>query len=501
MAGILGVNESRITVYPVEIGGGFGGKTVVYLAPLAALLSRIAGRPVRMVMDRKAIFESTGPAPGGRIAVKIGVDEGGRIQAATASIRLEAGAFPGWAAETASKSVFSCYDIPNARVDGFDILVNKPKANAYRAPGAPQVTFATESVIDEICDEMGWDRIEFRLANASGESTRRVDGPRLGKIGVRETLQAARASDHWNAALTLAESPIRRRGRGVASAFVLFSGRESTATLNLNNDGTVSLVEGSVDIAGTRTAIAMQAAEVLGIPLEDVRAVVGHTGAVGSTEISHGSRTTFATGWAACEAAHQLIDEMRRRVADLWEIDVAGIVYDSGMFYAGGDRDPSISFRDAAATLGRSGAPISVTASVDPPSPAQGVFSCHIADVEVDIETGKVEILRYTAVQDVGTAIHPAQVEGQIQGAVAQGIGWALNEEYFYNAEGRMMNHTFQDYRMPTSADLPGIEPIIVEVPNTGHPFGVRGAGEVSIAPPPAAIANAIFAATGIRLR
>ena len=237
-AGLLGLDESLITVHPVEIGGGFGGKTVVYLPPIAALLSRKAGRPVRMVMDRKSVFEATGPAPGGEISIKIGVGDELEILAATASIRLEAGAYPGWVAETAAKSVFSCYDVANTRVDGYDILVNKPKTNAYRAPGVPQVTFAVESVIDEICETMGWDPLAFRLVNASQEGTRRVDGPRLQKIGVRETLAAARATDHWNSPVPQGSNG-SLRGRGVACSFALFSGRASNVTLHLNGDGTV----------------------------------------------------------------------------------------------------------------------------------------------------------------------------------------------------------------------------------------------------------------------
>jgi xanthine dehydrogenase molybdenum-binding subunit len=474
-AGLLGLNESLITVYPVEIGGGFGGKTVVYLPPVAALLSRKAGRPVRIVMDRKSVFESTGPAPGGEITVKIGVGTELEMLAATALIRLEAGAYPGWVAETASKSVFSCYDVANTRVDGYDILVNKPKSNAYRAPGVPQVTFAVESAIDEICEAMGWDPLEFRLANASKEGTRRVDGPRLLKIGVHETLAAAQATDHWKSPLLQGENG-SLRGRGVACSFALFSGRASTVTLHLNGDGTVLLVEGSADINGTRTALAMQVAEFLGISVEDIITTIGHTDAIGFDEIGDGNRTTYATGWAAHEAAKTLIDMMRVHVARLWGVDQSQVQNERGYFYSSGPGETSIGFKEPEIRLMASGEPISRIWSVDPPSPAQGVCACHIVDVEVDPAIGKVEILRYTAVQDVGRAIHRAQVEGQIQDATAQGICWALSEEYLFDAGGAMKNHTFQDYRIQTSADIPFIDPVIVEVVNPEHPFGVRGA-------------------------
>jgi CO/xanthine dehydrogenase Mo-binding subunit len=468
---MLGLDESQITVHPVELGGGFGGKTTIYLPPIAAMLSKKAGRPVRMVMDRKSVFEATGPAPGGEISVKIGVDADSRIVAATSSIKLEAGAFPGWVAETAAKSVFACYDIENYRVDGYDVLVNKAKANAYRAPGVPQVTFAVESVIDEICERMELDPLEFRIQNSSKEGVRRIDGPRLPRIGVRETFEAAKATDHWNSLLDRNANGLLR-GRGIAGSFALFSGRASTVTLNLNPDGTVSLLEGSVDVNGTRTAIAMQVAEVLGVSVYDVIPSVGNTDITGFTEVSHGSRTTYATGWAASKAAENLLEVMRDRVAELWDVDPGVVHIDQGCFSSSEDLSIEIGFKEMAIELMAAGSPLSATG----------------------------DILRYTAVQDIGTAIHRAQVEGQIQGAVAQGIGWALNEGYLFDDTGQMTNYSFQDYQIPTAVDLPLIEPVLVEVPNPQHPFGVRGAGEVSIGPPTGAIANAIFAATGVRM-
>jgi len=498
-AGLLGLDESSIIVHPVEVGGGFGGKTVVYLTPIAALLSKKSGRPVKMVMDRKSVFEATGPAPGGEISVKIGVGDELEILAATASIRLEAGAFPGWVAETASKSIFSCYDVANTRVDGYDILVNKPKSNAYRAPGVPQVTFAVESIIDEICDTKGWDSLEFRKANASKEGTRRLDGPRLQKIGVQETLEAVGQTDHWNSPLGEARNGLLR-GRGFACSFALFSGRSSTVSLHLNGDGTVSMVEGSVDIAGTRTTLGMLVAEVLGISVEDILGSVAHTDAIGFTEVSHGSRTTYATGGAAHDAAQKLVVTMRARAALLWDVDSESVRFDHGCFSSSGPDGQQLNFKELAILLTTIGEPVNVTASVDPPSPAQGVCASHIVDLEVDPTTGKVDILRYTAVQDVGRAIHRAQVEGQIQGAAVQGIGWALSEEYLWDENGQMRNHNYQDYRMQTAVDLPFIDPVIVEVANPDHPFGVRGAGEISIGPPTGAIANAIFDATGVRM-
>lgn len=499
-AGLLGIDPSRVTVMPVEIGGGFGGKTVVFLEPIAALLARKSGQPVKMVMDRKAVFEGSAPAPGGKLAMKIGVREDGCIVAAAADVWFEAGAYPGWVVDTGVKSIFSCYDIPNTRVDGYDVLVNKPKSGAYRAPGAPQVTFATETLVDEICRAQGWDPFEFRRRNAAREGTRRSDGPVFTKIGFVETLEAARSSDHWTTPLRREVGDGRVRGRGVASGFVLHAGRESSVALNLDIDGTVAMTIGSVDIGGSRTSIAMQAAEALGIPGSDVRPTVAHTGAIGFTEISHGSRTTYATGAAAFAAAGRLIDTLRGRAALLWAVDPADVAFDDGTFFAKSDPALELSFLELAGRLDGTGGPVSAVAAVDLPSPGGNVFGTHIVDVEVDKETGRVRVLRYTAVQDAGTAIHPVLVEGQMQGGVAQGIGWALSEGYVMDVDGKMANPGFTDYRMPTAMDLPMIETIIVEVPNPRHPFGVRGAGEVPIVPPVAAVANAIYDAVGVRM-
>jgi xanthine dehydrogenase molybdenum-binding subunit len=262
----------------------------------------------------------------------------------------------------------------------------------------------------------------------------------------------------------------------------------------------VSLVEGSTDIGGTRTSIAMQLAEALGLRAEDVRPVVADTDMVGYTDVTGGSRVTFATGWAAYEAAQDIKRQMIARAALVWGVKPEDVSYDAGVLQCKTDGSKRLTFKELAEKLHATGGTIVGRASVDPAGVGGG-FATHIVDVEVDPETGKVTVLRYTAVQDVGRAIHPSYVEGQMQGGAVQGIGWALNEEYAYNAKGEMTNASFLDYRMPTSLDLPMIDTVIVEVPNPGHPYGVRGVGEVPIVPPPAALANAIYRAVGVRLR
>jgi CO/xanthine dehydrogenase Mo-binding subunit len=491
-AELLQIPISRITVVPCEIGGGFGGKIAVYLEPVAAILSRKCGRPVKMIMSREEVFEGTGPTPGSFVRVKLGATKAGKLVAGEAWLAYDAGAFPGGMIGPGCMCVFSCYEFPNARVDGYDVLCNKPKTQAYRAPGATQAAFACESVVDELAEKLAIDPIEFRLMNAAKEGTRRVDGPVYPRIGFVETLEAAKNSDHWKSKLAG-----QHRGRGIASGFWFNIGLKSSAAANVNPDGTVSLIEGSTDIGGTRTSVAMQLAETLGIPAEAVQPRVGDTDSVGYTDVTGGSRVTFATGLAAYEVGLDIQRQMRERAALLWECDASLVECADGVFAHDGK---SMNFAELAGKLGQTGGPVVGRATVNPEGPTNG-FGTHIVDVEVDPDTAKVTILRYTAVQDAGKAIHPSYVEGQMQGGAVQGIGWALNEEYVFDEQGRMQNASFLDYRMPTALDLPRIETIIVEVPNPSHPYGVRGVGETPIVAPPAAVANAIQRATGVRMR
>jgi CO/xanthine dehydrogenase Mo-binding subunit len=496
VAELLQMPLSRIKVVPLEIGGGFGGKIRVYLEPVAALLSRKTGKPVKVLMNRAEVFAGTGPTPGSFIRVKMGADKNGRLTAAEAYLAYEAGAFPGSPVGPGAMCIFACYDIPNVFVDAYDVVVNKPATSAYRAPGATNAAFASETVVDEICEKLKIDPLDFRIKNGAKEGTRRADGPVYPRVGMIETTEAAKKHAHYQTSLAKGELP---RGRGVASGFWFNCGLKSSATASVNADGTVGLVEGSTDIGGSRTSIAMQLAEALGIRAEDVRPVVADTDSVGYTDVTGGSRVTFATGYAAYEAAQDIKQQMIARAAQIWNVKAADVVYEDGTLRTQ-DKSKKMTFKELAAQLHATGGTIVGRASVDPPG-CGGAFATHIVDVEVDPDTGKVNILRYTALQDVGTAIHPSYVEGQIQGGTVQGIGWALNEEYFYNDKGELANASFLDYRMPTSLDLPMIDAVMVAVPNPGHPYGVRGVGEVPIVPPPAALANAIYRAVGVRLQ
>ena len=493
MAQLLELPESQIRVTPMEIGGGFGGKIPIYLEPVAALLSRKSGRAVKIIMSRADVFEASGPTCGSWSRVKIGAKNDGTITAAEVELAFEAGAYPGSPVPAGAQCALAPYDIENGTVDGYDVVVNKPKTAAYRAPGAPNAAFAVEQAVDELAQKLGMDPIELRLRNAAKEGTRRVDGPVFGRVGLVETLEAMRDHPHYNAPLG------ENQGRGVAVGFWFNIGFHSAVDLAVNGDGTVNLTEGSTDIGGSRASIAMQAAEVLGIPAEDVHPSVVDTDSIGYTFLTGGSRTTFATGWAAYEAAQSVKRQMIERAATIWDVDVDSVQMEKGVISSATDPELSMTFKELAGQLAGTGGGISASESVNPQS-FGGSFAGNIVDVEVDPETGKTDVVRFTAVQDVGKAIHPSYVEGQMQGGSVQGIGWALNEEYYMNNDGGMDNSTLLDYRMPTSLDLPMIDTVIVEVANPGHPYGVRGVGEANIVPPTPAVANAIQGATGNRL-
>ncbi len=494
-ARLLGMDVARLKVTASEIGGGFGGKTVVYLEPVALALSKKARRPVKMTMTREEVFKASGPTSGAHMRIKIGATKDGKITAGEAELYYQAGAFQGGPIGPGAMCAYAPYDLENVKVVGFDIVTNRPKVAAYRAPGAPISEYAVESVVDEVAKKLGIDPIEFRLKNAAKEGTQTAYGPKLGAVGLIETLEAAKAHDHYQAPL----GP--NQGRGTASGFWFNIGGETSTTINVNEDGTVTLIQGTPDIGGSRASNALMAAEAFGIDYEKIRPMVGDTSSLGYTFLTGGSRATLANGVTTREAANSAIAEMCRRAAKIWEIPEDAVKWENGHAVPAGDnagKFEPMSMAEIARMAGKTGGPIAGHAHIN----VQGAgpsFGTHIVDVGVDKETGRVEILRYTVIQDAGKAVHPSYVEGQYQGGAVQGIGWALNEEYIYGKDGKLQNPGFLDYRIPVASDVPMIDTVIVEKTNPNHPFGVRGVGETPIVPPMAAIANAIEQATGIR--
>ena len=496
---VLGLEASQLRVTPSEIGGGFGGKTTIFSEALSLALSRKAGgRPVKLVMTRSEVLRATGPTASASMDVKIGMKKNGKMTAASAVFRMQGGAFPGMAPTgMALECAFANYQLPAVHHIGYDVLSNRPKSAAYRAPGSPMAAFAVESLVDEMCRELNLDPIDVRLLNGSKEGTKSSFGPTFRKIGLIETLEAAKS--HPNLEVKLGPN----QGRGIASGYWMNHGGETSISMALGEDGTVTLSIGTPDIGGSRASMALMVSETLGIPYEDVRVNVVETGSLGVNEPTHGSRATFATGKAAVEACNEAIKEMCRRAADKWGIDPEAIDWFDGAAHPAGPNAgdfPPMTIKEIGRRMGRTGGPISGHHATTYGGAGES-FGTHVVDLEVDPETGRATILRYLVVQDAGRAIHPSYVEGQFQGGAAQGIGWALNEEYIYGEDGRLQNAGFLDYRVPVASDLPMIDTVIVEVPSDSHPFGVRGVGETGIAPPLPAIANAIADATGKRLR
>lgn len=496
MTGLLtGIPQSDIRAIPAEIGGGFGGKTIVYLEPLATILSKKSGRPVKMVMTREEVMRASGPTSGSKSKVKIGAKRDGTITAAEGIYWLQAGGLPGSPIRGAVGCALAPYDIPNGRTFGYDVVSNRSKVAAYRAPGAPIGAFGVECVLDEIAEELGMDPLDLRLKNAAKEGTKAVHGPTYPLMGYVESLEAAKAHDHYKAPL----GP--NQGRGVASGFWFNAGGESSAQVNITEDGNVVVTTGHPDIGGSRAGIANICAELLGIDYRRVSVLIGDTATIGFSNLTGGSRVLFASSIVVTESTNNVIGTLCALAAKIWDIDPDAVTWEDGEARPAGanaGQFPPLTLEELAARANESGGPIGAGAQINTTG-AEGGFGTHICDVEVDPELGIVRVLRYTVLQDVGRAVHPSYVEGQMQGGAVQAIGWALNEEYIYDKNGHVDNPGFLDYRMPVASDMPMIDTHIIEIPNPKHPQGVRGVGEVPLVPGLAAVRNAVHDALGVR--
>ncbi|MFK7913258.1 MAG: xanthine dehydrogenase family protein molybdopterin-binding subunit [Pseudomonadales bacterium] len=495
-AKITGKRVGDVKVVSSEIGGGFGGKTVVYLEPIAVLLSEMSRRPVKMVMSREDVLRATGPTSGTIVKLKVGIQNDGTLTAVDAQLWYEAGGYAGAPVGPGCMSMIAPYTIENFKLQGFDVLVNKPKVAAYRAPGAPQSMHAMECAIDELAQMLDMDPIDLRLKNVAEEGTQAPYGPKFGPIGARACLEAAKV--HPNYTKALADGA----GRGVSAAFWFNVGGESSAEVHVNEDGSVTVVEGNPDIGGSRASMCLMTAETLGISYDSIKAIISDTQNGGYTMVTGGSRTTFATGLAVIRACEDIIAQCKTRAAATWGVDEDQVDWQDGQAVpipgVNAELKP-LSLADIAAKAAKTGGPILGRASLNAAGAGPSFAVC-IAELKIDPETGRTDVLSFTGIQDAGKAIHPAYVEGQIQGGAVQGIGWALNEEYIYGDDGVMQNAGFLDYRIPVASDLPMIDAQIIEVPNPTHPYGVRGVGETGIIGPLAAMANAASRSVGFRI-
>ena len=489
---LLNIELAKVRVTASEIGGGFGGKNTVYGEPVAIRLSQMTGRPVRMVMSRTEVFRASGPTVGSRTHIKMGVKKDGTITAAEVETWYQAGAFKGAPTGRAVETYFSSYTIPNMKATVHDVCVNRPKVAAYRAPGAPMAAFAAEGIINELANSIGMDPVDIRLKNAVTEGDQSLGGSVYGSIGLIEVLNQTKNHPHYSAPL----GP--NQGRGLALGYWMHGGGLSSVSAHLLDDGSVTVATGNPDIGGSRSSMRVMAAEELGIDIELIKPIVADTGSMGYSHLTAGSRTTFATGWAVINSVREIIEKLCILAAKKWDIDVKDVSWEAGHAVStkSGDIIKPLSLKALASMATKMGGAIAGHSEINAGGTG-AAFCLQLVDVEVDPETGSVTPLRHTVIQDVGRAISPDYVEGQMQGGAVQGIGWALNEEYVYDDQGRLQNTGFLDYRMPVASDVPMIDTVIVEVPNPNHPYGVRGVGEPTLVSAPAAVANAVENAIG----
>ena len=496
-AKFTGISPGNIKATAAEIGGGFGGKTKVYLEPVAMMLSKKCGRPVKMVMTRDEVFRATGPASDTKIRVKIGAKKDGALVAAEIELYYNSGAFPGSPFINGCLCAFAQYAIPNQHAIGYDVVSNRAMTAAYRAPGSPQSNFAVESVLDVISKKIGMEPLDFRLKNAIKKGDPMIGGRKMTHEGFSTLLEALKAHPDYKRQL----GP--NQGRGVAAGFWHNGANNSGATAFVNSDGIVTVATSSPDIGGSRASMAMMAADTFGIPYDHIRSEIHDTASVPYGDATGGSRVTFATGKAVVAACKSVIQQLRQRAATIWGVDVEAVDWIDGEARPSssnvGQFEP-LTLQALAARAGATGGHFGASHGASMGGHAPGL-SAMFCDVETDPETGAVKILNFVAAQDAGRAIHPSYVEGQIQGAVAQGVGWALNEGYLYGPDGVLQNAGWLDYRMPVAPDLPMIQTIIVEVPNPDHPFGVKGVAEAGMVSAIGCVANAVAAASRRRMK
>lgn len=492
----LGRPQQQVRVVPMVVGGAFGGK-ILLLEPLAAALTVTLGRPVRLVLTRHDDFMLGTPGPECEIELRTGVKRDGTLVAQQARLIFDAGVEPGAPASIAAILLGGYYKVPHLKIESLEVLTNKPPNGAYRAPGAPQATFAIECQMNIMAEQLGVDPIEFRLKNAAGQGDPMPNGRPWAKMGLRKVLEAMRDHPKWRH---------RAQGDGIGHGVAVGGwpgGVESaTACIRANTDGTFQVVTGAVDITGTATTMALIAAEVLGVPPETIRVVTADTDQAPYAGMSAGSKTTLTVGSAVKQAAEDARRQILAIAAAEFEARQDDLEITDGKVHVRGTPQKALALAEIARksmSFGAKYAPVFGKGSVASPKASPG-FAGHIVKVRADRETGEVRLLDYVVVQDVGFAINPAAVEGQMRGGVVQGIGWGLLESMIYDEHGTLLTGTFADYPIPRAMDVPPMETVMVEVPSDSGPFGAKGVGEPPVIPGGAALANAIADATGVRI-
>ena len=506
VADVLRVEENRIKVIPVECGGGFGGKIRALCEPITAILARVTRRPVRYVMTRREELEAGMPAPQVIIKLKTGAKRDGTLTALDAETVIESGAFSGAVLTMSAVFVSSVYQFPNFEVRASEVLTHKPSIAAYRAPTAPQTFFAIDSQMQQMADALGLDPVEFRLRHLMKEGDPMANGQPWQSNGARQVLQKLAEHPLWkNRAAWKAKSG--KDGHGLCGTGLAVGGwipglQPTGATVRLNPDGSLQVLTGQVDIAGTNIALAQIAASAYGIDIDKVKITTGDTDTAPMTGLSAGSKTVYTVGTAVLQAAQDARRQTLEIAAKEMEAAIEDLEIEDGRVVVRGVPDKGVTL----ASIGKKGnlymSKVPPVLGVAHPAFAQQApaFAAQLARIEVDADTGQLTLHDFVAVQDAGKAINPLGVEGQMQGGAVQSLGIALTEAMMYDDSGRLMNPSLLDYRKLTAADLPNIETIIVEVPAPAGPFGARGVGEPPIVPAPAALANAVEDATGVRI-
>ena len=495
-ARMLGLPLSQVKIVPLEVGGAFGGKIAIHGEAVAVRLAQKCRRPVKLLLTREEVLQGgSGPPAAALIDIAVAAGKDGGLTAIAGTYRMDAGGLPGLSPSLVMQASAALYQCPNLDLQGFDIVTNKPRTEAYRGPGGIQAAFAMEQAMDALCQRLGMDPLEFRKRNASVTGSLMPIGTPFPSIGLTAILDEVARHPCWTDPLPRRRHPT---GRGLALGYWRGTSMTSAAHITIAGDGRPMITMGPVDISGVRTTMAQVVAEEFGLPLADVYIHTGDSKSVGYSDGAAGSRVARTTTAALVEASRDALGQLRARAAEKLQCPPDQLDYADGSFRARQPGGAAISLPELMQATLTDGAVVGRGVSTKLPLGVE--IGAHVCDVEVDTDTGLVTVLRYTAFQDVGLALNPAAVEGQIEGSVVQGLGWALMEGFDYGPDGRLRNASLLDYRMPTALDVPKIDCVIVETPVPNVPYGVRGVGEVPIVPPAAAVANAIARATGARI-
>ncbi len=496
LASVLDRPISNIKVTAMEMGGGFGAKLRLALEAFPALLSIKTGRPVKLINTREEAFTLNGPRLETNIYLKTGVTKDGKILAREARSIFDVGAYLGAGPNAGVGHGLGAYSIPNFKLRSYGVYTNKIYVGSYRASGVADMTFATESHTDVIAHKLAMDPMEFRIKNALSEGDTAVNGSAIPKNGLMETMLALKEK------MGLPKKLEEGRGVGISVGEWRSGSGPSTAAISVNEDGTISLLTGSVDISGSDTSLAQIAAEALGLRLDQVVVAARNTDMAPFTGPSGGSRIVYSQGRAVQNAAEDAKAKLLELAADRLGVPADALECAGGAVYVQDNPPQSMDLGQLARmSLSSRGGPIIGTASLSS-LPYAPVFNAQGAEVIVDQETGQVRVTRFVQAQDIGKAINPMGVEGQLEGGAVQGIGRALSEEILIDKEtGKVRNPSLATYLMPLSVDMPEIENILVEVPSADGPFGARAVAESPGFGPPAAIANAIYDAVGVRIK